>query len=610
MIKFLFIIIDSILNLLSYKESITIGELHNISNSYPVKIYDENNKLKFISELKFNNVLTEGQYGLTPIVASRKTIPYNEYEVILSSGDKIICADKHIFVCNNIQRTLDSLRIGDNLSVSGNKEYDIVSINDLHNKSNMYDLEIGSIDHTYYTNNILSHNSTTVAAGFILHEVLFGEYNKWGILANKASTAREILSRVKMAFEFIPLWLKPGVEEWNKGKISFDNGCSVLAESTSSDSIRGSALSGMLLDEFAHIENANDFYTSVMPVISSGINTKLIIVSTPNGKGNMYHKIWVNSISGKNGFVPYKADWRVVPERTEEWKQSQLADIGETRFKQEYECSFSASENTLIDLEILENIPTSSPKDILSEHSLYIFHGPKENRTYFISVDPARGLGLDYSAFHIIDITDMPFKQVGRYRSNSIDPLFLPNIIVNTAKKYNNAYVLMELNKGLDIAKDIYYENEYPHLLLVGKDRQSNKQKLGAWKDAKLGLLQSNAAKLKGCRNLKSLIENHKLELHDDETINELFTFVKTKESYAADKGKYDDLVMSLVIFAWASTEQYFKELTNQDFVASLKLENLTEDILPFGFITDYINEEYDENHHIKNNSDKLNNYI
>lgn len=587
-------IVGWLLRLLGNKSKIKISELHQKLTPQDCHISDSDNKLKFIEEATCNNKLVYSDSGWIPITYCRKSVKYKEYEITLRNGSKLIAADDHIFVVQGVEILLKDLKIYDFLETETGLQ-EVISILPTGNTSNMYDLQVDSTDHTYYTNNILSHNSTTIAAGFMLHQVVFGDFEQWGILANKGSTSREILSRLKMAFEYLPLWIKPGVEEWNKGKISLDNGCSVLAESTSSDSIRGRSLTGLLLDEFAHVDNANDFFTSVMPVISSGLNTKIVIVSTPNGKGNLYHKLWEDAVSGKNGFVPYTADWKVVPERDEHWKKTEIKSIGEARFRQEYECSFSSSQNTLIDLLCLENIPTKIPKLQKSGNNFKIFKKSKKGHTYFICVDPARGVSLDYSVFHVIDITRTPFKQVATYRSNDISPLFLPNIIVDVAKEYNDAYILMELNKGADIAKDIYYELEYENLIFVGKDRQTNKQKLGAWTKSQLGLLQSNSTKLKGCSNLKLLIETGKLELCDAETINELYTFVKSGASYSADKDKHDDLVMALVLFAWATNEEYFKDLTDSNFVQDLKLQQLSNDILPFGYITDYIDEEEDD---------------
>ena len=743
-------ILDKLISLFSVKESIPIGEFHQSLNPNKCEINDSNDDLKFIEEVYVDNIAVEGFYGYTSVTASRKTVQYKKYKITLDTGEFIEAADTHLFVVGGSDIYLRDLKLGDRLCVGNNAYSNVVSIEDCGVYENMYDLEVLSDDHTYYTNNILSHNSTTVAAGFMLHQIVFGEHEKWAILANKGATSREILSRLKMAFEYLPLWIKPGVSEWNKGKISLDNGCTVFAESTASDSIRGQSCvtddtnitirnketslienvtiyelkrkielkmqhlvisgnnqlifnnseyevltdqdfqtfdglienplaeicqisidgntlkctsdhrikingkwieakehksytklnkkakvydllnvsntsayttnnieshncTGVLLDEFAHIDNANDFFTSVMPVISSGLDTRLVIVSTPNGKGNLYHKLWMDAVSGANGFVPYTADWTVVPERLidPKWKENEIAKIGSTRFKQEYECSFSASENTLLNLETLENIHIAKPIRELSQNDLLVYEEPIEDSIYFISVDPARGMGMDYSTFQVIDITTMPFKQVATYRSNKINPLFLPNIIVDTAKKYNDGFILTELNKGADIAKDIYYELEYENLLMVGKDKQTGVQKLGAWKDVKLGLLQSAASKMKGCSNLKSLIESGKLEIQDDETVNELFTFVKNNTSYAADEGKTDDLVMSLVVFSWATTQEYFKELTNNDFVKDLKLNHMQNDILPFGFITDYIDDDYDDDDTFVINNIKVdNNYI
>lgn len=578
-------LIDGLLEMFSHKQEVTIEDLYLRSPRNHVSIYHpETSKLKFIGE-STPLVMVKGKLGWVKVNAVRRTVPYREV-LIKTRNKRIICADTHIFIVNSKHVYAKDITSKTRLELQDG--YDtVVFVKHLETSSNMYDLDIASYDHSYYTNGFLSHNSTTVAAGFMLHQIVFGEFDRWAILANKGSTAREILSRLKQAFELVPLWMKPGVTEWNKGRISLDNGCVVMAESTSSDAIRGQSCSGILIDEFAHIDNVNEFYTSVMPVISSGLNTRVVIVSTPNGKGNLFHKTWTDANNGLNGFVPVTVDWTVVPERNEEWKEGEIKRLGITKFQQEYECSFSASENTLVDLQILESITTIPPLEYIHASKLSIYKQVINNHKYVIAVDTAMNIGQDYSTFQVIDITALPYEQVAVFRSNNTNPLIIPRLIVDVAMRYNKAYILVEINKGAEIAKDIYYEYEYDNLLQVGKDKQSGRQRLGAWLESKLGLLQSSATKSKGCMNLKYMIEYNQIILNDITTVEELFTFIRDGSSYAADKGKHDDLVMSLVIFAWMASEDYFKELTSLNVNKNIVKSYHLEDLLPFGIILD-----------------------
>ncbi|MCK5020159.1 MAG: terminase family protein [Candidatus Peribacteraceae bacterium] len=443
-----------------------------------------------------------------------------------------------------------------------------------------------------------SGKSTVLASGFILHEILFREFNQWGILANKATTAREILSRVRRAYEHLPFFLQQGVKIWNKGSIELGNDSSVIAESSSSDAVRGFSFSGILLDEFAHHQDAVEFFASTYPVISSGKNTKVLIVSTPNGMGNLFHKMWKDAEVGKSSFIPLVITWDEVPGRDEEFKATTIGDIGETKWMQEYECSFLSSANTLVSLSVLAAISTLDPIETLQDGKLFVFDEPIKDHQYMITVDTARGLGEDYSTANVFDITKIPYEQVARYRSNTISPLLFPTVIHSMADQYNQAYVLIEINEGLDIANSLYYDIEYENVLMVGtKDKA---QVLGGWSKAKLGLKQSTQTKKVGCSTLKSLVERNRLILKDFDTVSELITFTNNgRGSFEAEgNDDTDDLAMSLVIFGWATTQTHFTEMTDTNIRTSiLGDDGVRQSVTPFGFIENNLPEAVEIHH-------------
>ena len=305
---------------------------------------------------------------------------------------------------------------------------------------------------------------TTTTIGWVLHYILFNTEKTVGILANKAITAREILSRVQTSYQHLPKFLQQGLKEWNKGSLELENGSKVIASSTSSSAIRGFSFSCILLDEFAHVQRhiANEFIRSVYPTISSGKETKVIIVSTPNGF-NLFYKFWNDAENGNNSFYPFKVHWSNVPGRDQDWHEKIVSTIGESAFRQEYEAEFLGSTNTLISTERLQEMSYNAP--LFSRENLDVFEEPKKDRTYTITVDVARGQGNDYSAFSVFDITEIPYKIVAKYRDNMVAPLHFPNIINTIGRRYNYAYILVEINDiGSQVADVLHHDLEYENL--------------------------------------------------------------------------------------------------------------------------------------------------
>ncbi len=453
-----------------------------------------------------------------------------------------------------------------------------------------------------------SGKSTSIVS-YILHYVLFNQNMNVAILANKQSTAREILYRLKMAYEYLPLWLQQGIVEWNKGSIELENGSKITASSTSASAIRGGSFNMIFLDEFAHVPNniAEEFFSSVYPTVTSGQTTKVLMVSTPNGL-NLFYYYWKNAMKkvgekGKNEYIPFEVHWSQIPLypggplRDQKWKDKQIQNTSEQQFQTEFECDFIGSTNTLISSSKLHIMNFDTPIS-KSPDGIDIYEEPKSDHNYIIVVDTARGQGKDYSALLVVDITEPPYKVVLKYRNNLISPMVYPTVIKTIADKYNNAYVLIETNDiGSQVADVLYEDLEYDNMASTVYKGRSGQVISSGFGGAQMqrGVRTTVPVKKLGCSVLKSLVENDKLLIHDMDIINELYTFVAKGQSFEADEGHNDDLVMCLVLFGWLTRQDYFKNLTERDVrldVYEDEIERIEDEVLPFGFMS---HEEDDE---------------
>ena len=433
--------------------------------------------------------------------------------------------------------------------------------------------------------------STTVVA-YLLYYAIFYDSVNIGILANKASTARELLGRLQLAYENLPKWMQHGILVWNKGNVELENGSKILAASTSASAVRGMSFNILFLDEFAFVPNhvAEQFFASVYPTITSGKSTKVIIISTPNGM-NHFYKMWEDARRGKNDYVTNEVHWSQVPGRDAKWKEETIKNTSPRQFAQEFECDFLGSADTLISPAKLQTIPFADP--IKSNAGLDIYERVQKDHEYIITVDVARGIGGDYSAFLVFDITTMPYRIVAKYRNNEIKPVLFPSVIFQVCKEYNNPYVLVEVNDiGDSIAATLNYDLEYPNVLMCamrGRAGQVVGQGFSGTK-TQLGVKMSVTVKKIGCANLKAIIEEDKLLFNDFQIFQELTTFVQKKQAWEADEGYHDDLVMCMVLFAWLVMQEYFKEMTDQDVrrrIYDEQRNQIEQDMAPFGFIDD-----------------------
>jgi|TARA_Y100000296_G_C5176936_1_gene260647 hypothetical protein len=436
-----------------------------------------------------------------------------------------------------------------------------------------------------------SGKSTTILS-YLIHYVIFNPTVNVAILANKASTARDLLSRLQLAYEHLPQWLQMGVMNWNKGSLELENGSKILAASTSASAVRGGSYNIIFLDEFAFVPSniAEQFFSSVYPTISSGQTSKVMIVSTPRGM-NMFYKMWVDAENKRNEFVPIEVHWSEVPGRDDAWKEQTIKNTSEQQFLQEFECSFLGSVDTLISPQKIQQIPYHDP--IESSAGLDVYEKPIKGHQYCMTVDVSRGGSNDYSAFVVLDITQMPYKLVAKFRDNEIKPLVFPDIIYRTAKSYNESQILVEINDiGGQIADALHHDMAYENIIMTQMRGRLGQIVGSGFGDGQtdLGVRTTKQVKRIGCSNLKQLIESDKLLLADFDIIAEMSTFVQKGSSFEAEEGATDDLMMCLVFFSWLTDQQYFKDLTDEDIRKRLyesQRENIEADMAPFGFIDD-----------------------
>ena len=438
---------------------------------------------------------------------------------------------------------------------------------------------------------------STVVTAYLLWYAIFNDNVNIAILANKAATAREMLGRLQLSYENLPKWLQQGVVNWNRGSLELENGSKILAASTSASAVRGMSFNVIFLDEFAFIPThiADQFFSSVYPTISSGKSTKVIIISTPHGM-NMFYKLWHDAERGKNEYTTTEVHWSQVPGRDAEWKKQTIANTSEEQFKVEFECEFLGSVDTLISAAKLRTLVYEDP--LKRSAGLDIYHEPVKDHIYVMSVDVARGVSKDYSAFIVVDTTSIPYQLVAKYRNNTIKPLLFPNIIHNVACAYNHSYVMVEVNDiGGQVADILQFDLEYDNLLMCamrGRAGQVVGQGFSGSK-TQLGVKMTTTVKKTGCSNLKALLEDDKLMLADYDIISELTTFIQKGPAWQAEDGCNDDLAMCLVIFSWVALTDYFKELHDSDVRNQIYLEQkeaIEADMAPFGFIENGLESE------------------
>lgn len=456
---------------------------------------------------------------------------------------------------------------------------------------------------------------TTTMAAFILWYCIFHKEKTAAVLANKGDAAQEIMDRIRLMIEQLPFFIQPGVKIYNRRSIELDNGSKIFSAATGSGGIRGKSCDLVYIDECAFIERDMDFYESTYPTISSGENSRVIMTTTPKGARGLFYMLWRGAENGQNSYKTIKVNWDAHPKRDEKWKEQTIGNVGYTRFKQEYENSFVGSTGTLIPAEILENMQWSNPEE---EHSEYLkVYLPKDHihvmepdpedenlqirvvkksdkpRKYVAIADPAGGVGQDYSVCTVIDVTEYPYKIAAKYRNNDISPLLFPHTVMNMCMHYGNCPVLVEANNdvGGQVTYILYYELEYENVIMTSNSEKSigGLREGGKGSQAIPGVKTNKKVKSVGCSNLKALLEQEYLQIEDQETIEELGTFIAKGSSYEADEDCHDDCVMTLVLFSWFVKSEYFNEYCGSNIGEDLyerNKERALSELLPFGYIS------------------------
>ena len=442
---------------------------------------------------------------------------------------------------------------------------------------------------------------TVTSAACILHYTIFEEDKTVAIMANKSSAAREVLNRYQIMYENLPIWMQQGVKTWNKGDVELENNSKVLTAATTAAAIRGKSVNWLYIDEAAIIPNniADEFFTSVYPTISAGETTKILLTSTPLGY-NHFWKFWNESVKGVNGFENMFIPYYEIPGRDEKWLEEQKQLLGQVKFNQEVMCEFLGSTNTLINSNTISALSTIDPE--FQNANLDIYESPKENHYYAMAVDTARGIGGDYSAFVVIDITEMPYKVVAKYRDNEIAPMLFPDVIGKVGRDYNDAFILIEVNDiGQQVVEILHQEIEYENILSTVTEKNRQFVSPGFGKSTKLGVNTSKQVKRQGCFTFKSLLEEQKLLVFDEHIIHEISTFIEKGNTYQADEGYHDDLVMCMVLFGWLSSQQFFKDMTDintREGLYKQQSANIEHNLTP------YIRDDGQEPEHFVENGD------
>lgn len=521
----------------------------------------DNIERKYTDTILLTGWEIETDTGFKPVSKVMQTVQYEKW-ILCTESLELECADTHIVFREDMSEVfVKDLKIGDKI-VSKYGLETVVNVYNTNILENMYDLEVADDNHRFYSNDILSHNSTSTIC-FLLWYLLFNPSKSVALLANKGATSRMLLARIQLAYYNLPKWLQQGIVDWNKGSFSLENGSRIVAASTSSDSIRGDSYGTIVLDEMAFIpKNTYDaFYKSVYPTISSGTETKFIAVSTPNGM-NHFYDAWMKAVEKKSRFVPFEVNWWDVPGRDEAWKEEQLANMSEEDFSQEYGNNFQGSCATLLRPDTLSRIDRDCLKPIQTSKQTAIFKEPLWGHKYIATVDCA-DTGDDASTISIIDITNYPYEQVARFKDNKISHLSFPQIIMNFATKYNMADVLVESNDvGKVILHILNYDIGYENIVST---------KIGT----RIGLGQRTTSKTKpiGCARLKDMLESGKMIIRDAETSTELKHFVLDGHSYAAEEGYHDDLVMGLVNLAYYANTSSFRYHHDSNFTDEYRKE-------------------------------------
>lgn len=588
------------------------GETKITINGYEISIKDffENSKKEllqqtdelFLESYKLNDAYTaESPFGNLKVDQIHKTKKFQIFKITLENGLTLHASENHVIIGKNdeeihIKECLNKvIKTKFGLSRVISKEYI--------NNDYCYDLSLRDF-HLYYTNGILSHNSgKSVTSGlYLLWIANFTPNINIGIAGNKLDLAMEVLDKIKKIFTELPMWMKQGIEAWNKTYIQFENGTRILTSATSGDSFRGYSVHLLLIDEVAFVssEKWTALEDSVFPAQDALSKKQKILISTPNGMGNQWYHLVSGAINNKNGYRYFSTDWKKIPRYNRDgtqkdpyvFKDEIIRKHGKRYFAQNYELEFLGSSNTLISAYALKNLEPCD-ENIVSYNTLFdglrIFEEPIKNNHYIVGVDPNK-CGIDNLAIQVLNVTELPFKQVASYNSN-ISYLNAPSKIFDLGRHYNNAMIIVENNIDNSIVDTLYYQYEYDGEIY----KEKNKNLLGfrTTKKSKKILLSI----------LKKLIEENKLIIKDKKTIDELFVFVEQQNgSFSAQDGFKDDLVMALCVCLapfieikdFEDFQTFLKFIETENELLEKEHEQMRELFVGFSFSTEITDDDID----------------
>ncbi|CBJ94203.1 Putative phage DNA packaging protein (terminase) [Campylobacter phage CPt10] len=578
----------------------TIIELFNNQESNK-RLYF--NSSKFIESYECKDKYVETPIGKVKILEVHKTIKYNIFEIETENGFKLQASELHVLIDENG----NELYVKDCLNkVIKTKSGPSKIISKTFIKyDHCYDLTLEH-HHLYYTNGVLSHNSSksTTTSVKLAHLYCFKKDINIGIVAYSGNSAREFLDKTKKMLIGLPIWMQPGTVTWNKGSIECENNIKILTDVPSSDAFRGTSTNIIVVDECAYLDPAGwiDFTDGVLPSQAGLAFKKLVILSTPKGK-NHFYDIWQGAgdtlETSINGFVRHRVDWRLVPRfksdgtkyDPEEFKQQQIKTGGLVVWNSAYECKFEGSAMTLIPSEILDTYKPQEPIEVdnIKDSKILIYEEPIPGHKYVMGVDTAKE-GADFTGVQIFDITDLNFRQVASAKLK-IDYMLLPELLNEYGLRFNQALIIVENNEGsgqvvADILKrDYEYENLYYDV-----NKQKQRLKYPGFRTTKLSrdvILQTVA----------TLAQANKLLLVDKETIKEFGVFtLNDNGKYQAAVGYHDDLVMACCLcFGIFTNVKNFEDM--KEIVDSLKsAEGKSFEYLTFGAFADGLDVEPDSN--------------
>lgn len=612
------------------------------------RIYDKDTDLKTYSLLSIldkqnesdeklvwshiiNGIEVYSKSGWVPVSYIHETKPYYIYKLTTKNGLVLECADEHLVFDESMNtKWVVDLKIGDMIQT----EYgvnEVLNIEKTNIKVSMCDISVLEEDESYYTNHILSHNTTTSAI-FLLHYALFNIDKNTLVVANKRRTSVEILDKIKKIYLEVPYFLKPGILKWNEAEIVFDNGCRVIAEATTINSGISFTFHCVLADEFAHIApNILDkFYNNIFPTITAG-RARFIITSTPLDY-NLFYRLYKAAEAGENDYAPFSTDWWEVPEwnpdkrcwekRDEEWHQRQIANYGsEEAFNKQFGASFDVNANTLVKVkkikEMRERAVEFINKDIYGvSHSEFFFWDPTydpmedlKKDHIIITCDLAEGGGNDYTVFIFNKLQkDDTMKTIGMFRCNSLGLDITSRILQEICCKWCNfdrLLVSIELNmygelfsKMLFTNRDIYNDvSNFDETCLVKYyNKEGNK--------FTYGIKLNSGNKSIGCKLFKEKVEK-------DIVSNLSTTFLMELENFSDNKGNdtyqatfgHDDVVMAQMQIVFVTQTPQYKFLL-EDLQSGLS-SNQNDFYNPYQdfydqnsyYNNDIFNEVYSESH-------------